>query len=416
VEVLRKGVYFGVAAATGKQPSPHVTTVLEAEAVAYEEFGRASIQGIPRLRGSALIVDAGAGTTDATIVRIESDASLSVVAHAGLPVGGIDLDAYIANLGDMLRRGTSPERRLGVLRNAQELKERLWSAQAGTGVNAGEKAPRVDEFADELSDKEYPAEHRPGQTLGEALEVGHRRYMGLAVHALLRGLPDMALKGVTRVVLSGRASMLAGFREAVENALKDRIDADAEITAAGEHMDDPDTARKLAVVRGVATFADRDFFRSRRPVLSTSELVLDHPMSEQQATVLLPVGHPLDQGWAVAAFHEPRGDRPRTVRRRMVSREVLQALVEGEYFSDRGEDADRLLSWSSTSLARFPVRPPYAGKVAFDVFTQTVLCEVDGKPYRSMSLDPGTHSGGDRHPVHGLAENWFEQLLRRGGT
>jgi hypothetical protein len=271
----------------------------------------------------------------------------------------------------------------------------------------------VEEFSTKLAERQYPTENRPGETLAAALNVGYRRYLGLAVHALLRSLPDAALVDVTRVVLSGRASLLAGFREEVERALEGRIRPDARITNAGEHMDKPETARKLAVVRGVANFAEGDFFHSRRPVLSTSELVLNHPLSERDATVLLPVGHPLDKGWAVTAFQEPAGDRPRTVRKRMVSRAVLEALVDGGFFRGEGEDADRLLSWSSTSLARFTVRRPYDGKVAYDVFTQAVLCEVDGESYPSMPLDPDAHTVGVRHPVHGLAENWFEQLLRR---
>ena len=68
-----------------------------------------------------LVIDAGAGTTDATILRVERG-DLRVLAHVGLPVGGMDLDTFIAALKGPLRAAGRAEvmQRLETARQAKQ--------------------------------------------------------------------------------------------------------------------------------------------------------------------------------------------------------------------------------------------------------------------------------------------------------
>lgn len=403
VEVLRLGVAYGAAAATGADRLPSVETLWEAEAVAYHELLTRNDGQPPDTHETVLILDAGAGTTDASIVRSEGGV-LRVIAHAGLPVGGLDLDAAIAKLrGSMRDRDASR-----TLITARDAKQVYWSA-AGPGGATRSVDQACADLAQHLSTRQgWPVE-RDGKPLQEALALAHRRYLALAVDALVGCLPQDELLTVDQVVVSGRASLLVGFTERVRDALEERGVMGVPVDGAvGED-------RKLAVIRGVGDYvAAAGPKLKRRPLRAGFEMVLRHA-AVGDPLVLIPAGHPLDEGWGVQAWHQPETETADArlshyVDMRLIPIDLVRRLVSDHQLGWRYVD---VASWSVIPSLGIEAEPPFTARVAYDFLTLRVVGEVQGAPVTSPPGQPGKGDEGRMHPVHGLEENWFENLHRR---
>jgi hypothetical protein len=404
VEVLRLGVAYGAAAAREADQLPAVETLWEAEAVAYHELLTRNDGQPPDANETVLILDAGAGTTDASIVRSEGGV-LRVIAHAGLPVGGLDLDAAIARLRDGGMRGSDASR---ALVTAREAKQVYWSATAPDGA-----AQPVEQacagLAEYLSRRQgWPAE-RDGRPLKDALALAHRRYLALAVDALVGCLPQDELLTVDQVVVSGRASLLVGFADRVREALEEHgVRGVAVDGAAGED-------RKLAVIWGVGDYvAAAGPKLKRRPLRAGFEMVLRHA-AMGDPLVLIPAGHPLDEGWGVQAWYQPETETADArvshyVDMRLIPIDLVRRLVKDHNLGWSYRD---VASWSVVPSLGIEAEPPFTARVAYDFLTLRVMGEVQGAPVRSPPGQPGRGDEGRLHPVHGLEENWFENLHRR---
>ena len=409
VEVIRRGVSYGVAAALERRQEPEVRSLLEAEAVAYGVVARPSLSR-RRHRTTLLVVDAGAGTTDATILRAEHG-ELRILAHVGLPVGGMDLDAFLASLKgrfDVAGRSAEVSRWLNA---AQAAKQHHFGEATPTAAQAGVDPvmQRCRALAQDLvRNNGWPAE-REGRPIAEEIAGVYQRYLALAVRSLIRALPADEVGRLDEVVLSGRASLLVGFRETVRRTIAERGPSLALSLA-----ENPEE-RKLAVVRGVGAYVASTYGSAldRRPTRSSFEIFLRHE-NERELT-MLPAGHPLVQGWGVAAWHQPARqigrsqNRPR-VAMRLVPRAVLQQLAAEGTFD--AEALDDLLHWSILPLLRIEDKtPPYSMRLAFNFLSLDAQLEVDGQFVAVNSRSE--RSFGRKHPVHRLDDNWFE-LIPRG--
>ncbi len=397
VDVLRRGVGYGVAAALGRRGKPEVRALLEAEAVAYATVAKPELQA-KRRKMTLLVIDAGAGTTDASIVRVE-DGELRVLAHVGLPTGGMDLDAFIAGLKGS-REARSPRHLSQWLATAQQAKQHHLGESSS--VAAGDGFASLSRELVRLN--AWPATGRGGRPIDKEIARAYERYMALGVRSLIRALPDDEVARVDEVVVSGRGSLLAGFKETVRRTVAEKGPSVEPRCAA-----DPED-RKLAVVRGVGAYVASTYGShwDRRPTRASFEILLRHE-GDRELT-LLPAGHPLLDGWGVAAWHQParafgRGDiRPR-VEMRLVPRDVLKNLAGEGTFDDA--DLEELLRWSVLPVLRIDDKnPPYSARLAFDFLSLEAQLEVDGR--RIPHLDRPESSFGRRHPVHQLDDNWFE--------
>ncbi len=416
IDVLRRGVGYGVAAALRCRQLPEVKSLLEAEAVAYGAIARPALAD-RRGRNTLLVIDAGAGTTDATILRAE-DGDLRALAHVGLPVGGMDLDTFIASLKGSFevaeRQGTLSQW-LGAARQAKQhhLGETSGAVPAGepSSVCPPQPEPIIDRcrrLAEFLVHNDWPA-RRHGRPIAEEIARVYQRYMALAVRGLIRALPADEVAQVDEVVLSGRASLLAGFRDAVRQTLSEQGPS-----LVPQCAEDP-RDRKLAVVQGVGAYVASTYGSGldRRPTRSSFEIFLRY--ESQRELTLLKAGHPLVRGWGVAAWHQPVREMGRSATRpwvgmRLVPRAVLHSLESENTFEDK--DLDDLLHWSMLPLLRIEdQRPPYSTRFAFNFLSLEAQLEVDGKPI--PHLDRSIKSFGRQHPVHQLDDNWFELGVSR---
>ena len=250
---------------------------------------------------------------------------------------------------------------------------------------------------------DWPAERR-GRPIAEQIARVYRRYMALAVRCLIRALPSDEMSRVDEVVLSGRGSLLAGFRDAVRETLAER--GPVLVPRCAENPRD----RKLAVVQGVGAYVSSTYGSGldRRPTRSSFEIFLRH--ENERELILLRTGHPLVRGWGVASWHQPEREMGRSATRpwvgmRLVPRAVLQSLASEDAFDDR--DLEDLLHWSVLPLLRIErQRPPYSTRFAFNFLSLEAQLEVDGRPI--PHLDRSVTNFGRQHPVHQLDDNWFE--------
>lgn len=410
IEVLRRGVAFGVAAVLGLEREPPVEDLLEAEAVAFGIIAKSFPASSPPLT-TLLVLDAGAGTTDASIVRAHGD-SLQVVAHVGLPVGGLDLDTFIMGLrGDysQWRDEATLERRIklaGHLRTARNTKERLLHP-LGAG-RARFDAASCEAMAKELITQQWP-ETVGGRPLAEELAQGLNRYLSLAVHGLLASLPAKELPKVDRVVVSGRGSLLPGFLEATGESLTHLLASlpkpkpPPPIETAGN-----DEERKLAVVQGVGTYIRSTFYSQteRQPVRSSFEVQLAH--SGHGTLELVEGGQALLEGWAVESWLHSKGTRD--VRFQVELRLLPRAAVAQVKDAFPGEALNELEGWAKMLLLRKIQKPPFCARFGINFLTLERFLEINGDRITIEGLD-GADRGqryGRIHPVHRLHESWYD--------
>lgn len=393
-EAIEQGVASGVAAVLRLDRLPAVKTLLEAEAVAHTALSQSRGGPQPEV---LLVIDAGAGTTDASIVRCEKN-GLRVVAHTGLPVGGLDLDALIAQQEKGFE-SMEPTEIESTLRNARDLKLKHWNGiDGGTGSTADRFEQGTARIAEDLNRENDPQKQ---QKLIADLTAGHRRYLGLAVHALLDCLPSEELVQVKHVILSGRASLLLGFEEEVVAALAAR-GAQAKVEGAGQGDE-----RKVAVLNGVAAYArDAQSAAKRQPLRAGYELVLRRAIGRE--TRLLPIGAHLINGWGVASWSMSpmleTGEWPIHVR--TLPHRVIDGLIQKGFFT--ASDRDILVGWSSRSVLIIRGTPPFTDCCAFDFLTQKALSSRKPKPGQK---EKGGEIFRSQHPVHYAQESWFERFL-----
>ncbi len=415
IKVLTQGVGHGVAAALAQQDIPHVEYLLEAEAVAFGVVAEHSLLPAPKDNKTVLVIDAGAGTIDASIVRAQRS-SLRVLAHVGLPIGGLDLDVFMMALrGDFDSTLSDPTSVGQHIRTAKELKETHLSSLAPSGPN-GSSALTANDFktlATELQRKGWPPKTESGAALEEELARGFSRYLSFGVRSLVASLPGDELRCVDKVVISGRASLLRGFREAVKTVLSEK-----EVDREPKMMGDPEDL-KLAVVRGVGTFLTSTFqtHEDRRPVRSSFEIVLRHSGTKELR--LLEAGRPLIDGWGVEAWYQPLLEQEEArlrsaVEMRLIPHSVLLQLKHELKEDDLEEELKKLVEWSSVPLLRIEKAAPFSARFAFNFLTLEVLLDLDNvrQNIGERSHEPRDQAFGRRHPVHRLHENWFDVFHR----
>ncbi len=408
IEVLRRGVAYGVATLLELREAPKVETLLEAEAVAFGVIARRDFDNPESRRPitTLLVLDAGAGTTDASIVRAHGD-SLQVVAHVGLPVGGLDLDTFTMGLkGDFDAWSAKPklEQRIKLadqLRQARDAKER-WLTDSGSDRPRLESTDLADMAKKLIDDDDWPESTGSGEPLADALTRGFNRYLTLAVRSLLASLPTVEMSSVDKVVVSGRASLLKGFLKATSDTLEKEHKVTPPIDADGNEMN-----RKLAVVQGVGTYI-RSAYRAhtkRRPVRSSFEIQLRHSGSEDLE--LVKSGQALLDGWAVEAWMQHELDDPRAEARSWIDLRLLpRAQVDKLRDVFNKAELDRLEDWASMQILFMKMHTPYCARFGLDFLTLERFIEIDGER-QFFGTDRGQPQ--DRlHPVHGLPEIWYD--------
>jgi hypothetical protein len=329
-----------------------------------------------------------------------------VIAHAGLPVGGNDIDAFLVQL-----KGFSRGRRevMEDLQRAREVKQEHWGSAAVQDGGPAVVQDATQRLADFLITKmQWPVAPN-GKPLREHLELGHRRYLALAVDALIGCLPPDELRNVTQVVASGRASLLTGFAEQVQQAFATRgLEG---VPVRGSSGD----SRKLAVIRGVGDYvAAAGAKPKRRPLRAGFEMVLRYA-EVGDPMVLIPAGYPLDEGWGVRAWHQPELAAPETKRLtqyvdiRLIPMEVVRKLVERKELEWSYKN---VCAWSVIPARGIVADPPFTAQVAYDFLTLRVHLDVEGAPVQERGAPIGD-TAGRLHPVHGMDENWFDAMQRR---
>jgi hypothetical protein len=398
-QVLQEGVAYGAAAALEATGCPEVEVILEAEAVAYRDLETRHERGEP-VPARLLVLDAGAGTTDASIVQWENGV-LRVVAHAGLPVGGIDLDAGIMVRHPAYAAGMRAQDFSQALRTAQELKEGHWGAEGEdddeTDGATTEGATR--ELAEALAGAGWGGEEQVPE-LTSYLGLVRKRYLTLAVQGVLECLPRADLREVTAVVVSGRASLLRGFRPEVERVLKDW-----EVAAASTAERDDD--RKLAVIRGVGRYAAEPGSHLRlRPMRASFEMAVRHRTGRLP---LIRTGDPLDSGWGVQAWYHPLDDHDTADDRvdvRLLPHDAIRTLAQQK---ELGWSINDLSVWSVLTTLRMEDDLPFRAAVAYDFMSRRAVGFCNGRVKEIVEgPDPGLGVG-KFHPVHRQRENWFER-------
>lgn len=333
-------------------PPPEVSIVREAEAVTW------CIENAGLQPSQALVLDIGAGTTDAALVRLGRErrhgaqTGLKVLYRTGVPFGGDDIDLILLSTAHERRDGIEPL--LSMPRKTKlefasrtRLSKEEWSA--GKTLTAEE----VDFLRRAL---EQPArESLPEADLGAAeglfspvygesdgqestLEMGHPflipayiNFLRLAVIATCEPLLQNANGGISRVLLSGAASYTPGVAVALQAVLErygcsasiERV-ADLLARRPGLERIPPVRRAKLACVYGGAnslpfrsTF-DREFLpESLRLEIRTSAPSLDE-------YDLFAVGERLQDGRLLAFYTiDDRGDHVFTVRRYFTPHEFI---------------------------------------------------------------------------------------------
>lgn len=408
VEVLRQGVAHGVAAALEMSELPEVETILEAEAVAYREIKLLREQK-PAAPFSLLVIDAGAGTTDASVVRVEGEI-IRVVAHTGLPVGGLDLDALIAQALTPRQNGGRPGFG-GRIRRAEDLKRKHWGRDASSAVNGPEPAYSPSLLAERsraLATVAAQDSKKDAAGLADELGKGYARFLALAVGALIRGLPPAEIRQVNRVVLSGRSSLLLGFREEVAAVMTEIRGDQVEIAEAASPQE-----RKLFVVRGVAEYANSPRQNvDRRPRQAGYELLLRHSRGNIR---LVRAGDFLHRGWSVTGWVQPGAGEPVArisfLETCLLSEPVLRRLEESGEFHTSDQERDALEVWCKRRIREIGARPPYAAWCAYDFLTQRSLSGIGNDWSEEPTAPVGALEPLRHHPVHGAQEDWFEQFM-----
>jgi len=286
VRIFQAGIAAAVTAAFKLDKVPEVVVVPEGVAVAYRAESLLREQAPAPPQGSddvvLLVVDAGAGTTDASIVRVADNGDrgkrVTVEGSAGLPVGGLDIDIllWVATGKKEDRESQTPDR----LRFARETKEKAWDNRSAQIKQRMDNANIEEALTIQLS----------------AIDRGVDRFLALTVDGLLSNLPSFPQ--VTHYIISGRASQFKGFEDLVteHELLKNKP---RRIEAMGDK-------RKQLVIEGLASYARQQLGTSRiQNVRSSFEIYLSRGNIEDP---IVPINTNLGEGYSAIAWTEKRLD------------------------------------------------------------------------------------------------------------
>jgi hypothetical protein len=256
---------------------PNVSIVREAEAIAW------CSDNVPA--GVALVIDIGAGTTDAALVhlrgtnRADEAARLRVLYRTGVPFGGDDVDQVLLSAAyedrlDVLEK-MPRDAKLELTREARLRKEE-WSTQKGTlrpdeidylraalareakdelpetlvEAEGGGDAVRIPMYVRTPSpDDAGPYELSAGDSIGHPFRLpGFINFLRLAIMATCDPLLHKAKGQVTLVLLSGAASYTPGVAAALQ-ILLDRHHSSAPIERIAKLLDRQPPLTKVQEVR-----------------------------------------------------------------------------------------------------------------------------------------------------------------------
>lgn len=403
--------------------SPHVVAhlVREADAVAWWELHRTALtaRGPSAARGTWLVFDVGAGSTDAALVDVRVDdgqPAVRVLAHTGVAFGGTDVDELFLRIVAE-RSGLSVphglDARVKERASTRALQVRAfadakidWSREHGAAVaRAGDGA--VDRWIawsatpdGGLPDPELwppfrpPADDWPVREIGAAAwGPAYARFLRASVsgvvRALRRGAPDAR---IDRVIVSGRGSLLPGMHALL---LRELRAAGWEVDAVGAIGGGQDpVALKLACVLGIAVAASHAAVPDKLPQVLSDEIAM-------RDRTLLPRGLPLagDDARAALALPAADGHRRLVFHQHRCPREVAEAVAEASLWEQRHLGA-----------ADVHLFEPLELHAAFDTRTgqlQLWRRVADGTTV-PIVLEQDPVVGAGRNPITGLPFGWAE--------
>lgn len=423
-EVLRAAAQAaGEAVAIGLgAETPHVVAhlVREADAVAWWELHRTALtaRGAAPARGTWLVFDVGAGSTDAALVDVRVDdgqPAVRVLAHTGVAFGGTDVDelflrvvAEKAGLSvphglDQRVRERAGTRALQVRQFADAKID--WAREHGAAAaRAGE--PGLDRWLAWSTAPDGPAPDpevwppfRPPADDWPVREVGvsgwapaYARFLRAAVSGVVRALrraaPDAAIE---RVIVSGRGTLLPGIQPLLLRELRAAGWPVATLKPVG--ADDP-VAMKLACVLGIAVAASHAAVPDRLPQRLSDEIAM-------RDRTLVPRGLPLADDEVRAAITLPAADGHRRLvfHQHRCPREVAEAVAEASLWEQRHLGA-----------ADVHLFEPLELHAAFDTRTgqlQLWRRAADGSTV-PIVLEQDPVVGAGRNPITGLPFGWAE--------
>lgn len=392
VSIFQAGIAAGVAAAFNLDHVPEVIVVPEGVAVAYQAESQFRIaQPIPSGPPEPfedmvlLVIDAGAGTTDASVVRIsdmgDKGKRVTVLGSAGLPIGGLDVDILMCDASGETEAGTTPTH--NHLRQMREVKERAWK-------DLDFELDKRLSFANQNSD--FKAKMK------QKIDLGVERFLALAVDGLLSNLPGG--QGITHYIISGRASHFENFEACVEQHPL--------LSHRPRRIPAVDNRRKELVIEGLATYARQGFGSSRANNLRSGfEVYLSRGGKSEE---LVPINTHLGEGYSVISWRETRLNtdeddiRWLDLRLRLLANSTIGHFEARKAFSGIG-----LRAWCDFLLLRCPRD---LGKndylVEIDHFGLAIAVQHNGSDYAGNRSD---EVGEYRfHPVHNFSERLIAPL------
>jgi hypothetical protein len=254
----------------GQYPEPIISIIREAEAITW------CIENVDANAKPALVLDIGAGTTDAALVRLTAsgaEAAYSVLFRTGVPFGGDDVDLIFLSAAYARGRNTPALMRMDLkqkLHVTQEVRKKKeeWSALKET------LTPEEDEFLRRALAQpageplpEFNGEHgvlvpvQDGER-DEPLETAHPfaipafvDFLRLTVIATCEPLLKQAKGELSLILLSGAASYTPGVATALQTLIE-KYNCPVKITRVSELLNlklpmiSPVRRAKLACVYG----------------------------------------------------------------------------------------------------------------------------------------------------------------------
>ncbi|MGZ5440324.1 MAG: Hsp70 family protein [Thermoanaerobaculia bacterium] len=222
----------------GEPPKPKITAIREAEAIAWASHDESN--------QLVLVLDAGAGTTDAALIEIKGRIP-TVIQRTGVPFGGNDVDHLLLRTVHDEKEKLRALRQLEIRKRytiTQEVRKRkeTWSDNMKGKLSDAERqglSERLQRGSTETALPETPLfiPELIGEadvsgdigTTGTGIQIAHPfgnerflTFLQMTVFAtcepLLRSASERG--GIRQVFLSGAASHTPGFREALELLLR----------------------------------------------------------------------------------------------------------------------------------------------------------------------------------------------------
>jgi molecular chaperone DnaK (HSP70) len=224
-----------------------------------------------------LIFDVGGGTTDLSLARIRRKTeSVKVILSVGVPLGGSDVEKLI--LRELLNKKDDPstikttdweiDKRVALLSDIRQYKDKfatsIFTAPEGQDDPLPEAFKRWLEQISPEGSRRYITDNgvRPEDidSFRKGASARLNRLLLLSVDGLFNQLDDDARSGISRILLTGRASKLPGIVDAV-NKQAEKFDTKVQSLRHDYHA-------KLAVAYGCALLHFGELLGSRVPTRS----------------------------------------------------------------------------------------------------------------------------------------------------